>query len=52
MRHMATYLGELSSKNDLKSVAQQPDIILLVRMGWETYLILLLFLFLKNNNCF
>uniref|UniRef100_A0A7N2L6Y9 Exportin-4 n=1 Tax=Quercus lobata TaxID=97700 RepID=A0A7N2L6Y9_QUELO len=30
MGHMATYLGELSSKNDLKSVAQQPDIILLV----------------------
>ncbi|GMY20514.1 exportin-4 isoform X2 [Fagus crenata] len=30
MRHMATYLGELSSKNDLKIVAQQPDIILLV----------------------
>jgi len=33
MGHMATYLGELSSKNDLKSVAQQPDIILLVRTG-------------------
>ncbi|KAE8009944.1 hypothetical protein FH972_006349 [Carpinus fangiana] len=28
--HMATYLRELSSMNDLKSAAQQPDIILLV----------------------
>ncbi|CAH9110170.1 unnamed protein product [Cuscuta epithymum] len=28
--HMTTYLIELSGRNDLKSVAQQPDIILLV----------------------
>lgn len=28
--HMTSYLVELSSKNDLKSIAQQPDVILLV----------------------
>ncbi|PIN07964.1 hypothetical protein CDL12_19468 [Handroanthus impetiginosus] len=28
--HMTSYLVELSSKNDLKTIAQQPDIILLV----------------------
>lgn len=31
MGHMATYLVEMSSKSDFKSIAQQPDIILLVR---------------------
>ncbi|XWS64759.1 hypothetical protein CRYUN_Cryun05aG0031000 [Craigia yunnanensis] len=30
MLHMTTYLVELSNKNDLKSVAQRPDIIMLV----------------------
>lgn len=30
MGHMATYLVELSRKNDLKSIAQQPDVILSV----------------------
>ncbi|KAM7532194.1 hypothetical protein LguiB_035604 [Lonicera macranthoides] len=30
MGHMTAYLVEISSKNDLKKVAQQPDIILLV----------------------
>lgn len=30
IRHTTTYLVELSGKNDLKNVAQQPDIILLV----------------------
>lgn len=31
MGHMATYLVEMSSKSDFKSIAQQPDIILPVR---------------------
>lgn len=31
MGHMATYFVELSRKNDFRSIAQQPDVILTVR---------------------
>lgn len=33
MVHMTTYLVELSNKNDLKNVVQQPDIIMSVRIS-------------------
>ena len=49
MRHMTTYLVELSRKNDFKSVAEQPDIILSVRMK-RLLIVFISYLLLKEQH--
>lgn len=45
MGHMATYLVEISSKADFKNIAQQPDIILMVRTEIHMRKICIIFFF-------
>lgn len=50
MGHMATYLVEISSKADFKNIAQQPDIILMVRTDIHKRKIYIIYIYISTRT--